>query len=177
MSAAAGLLWLGIRIPPGVWMFVSCECCVLPGRGVCDRTISRPTESYRVGCVCVISKPQQWGGLGASMAVAPREKRPKYVKTRFYCGFKINHWGKNYINGLNVLTEILQTKQITGQERKNVRMFRIAKRMMGLVLRYQKSAAEKTFYGKYQCIFMYFAHWHILCQMTLYQMHNSCNIC
>jgi hypothetical protein len=30
-SAAAGLLGLSVRIPPGAWMSVSCECCVLSG--------------------------------------------------------------------------------------------------------------------------------------------------
>jgi len=28
-SAASLLLGLRVRIPPGVWMFVSCECCML----------------------------------------------------------------------------------------------------------------------------------------------------
>jgi hypothetical protein len=27
-------------------------CCVLPGRGLCDRPITRPEGSYRVWCVC-----------------------------------------------------------------------------------------------------------------------------
>jgi hypothetical protein len=27
-SAAARLLWLRVRIPPGAWMCVCCECCV-----------------------------------------------------------------------------------------------------------------------------------------------------
>jgi hypothetical protein len=31
-SAAGRLLGFRVRIPPMVWMFVSCECCVLPGR-------------------------------------------------------------------------------------------------------------------------------------------------
>jgi len=33
-------------------MSVSCECCVLSGRGLCDGPILRPEEAYRV-CVCV----------------------------------------------------------------------------------------------------------------------------
>jgi hypothetical protein len=43
-------LW--VRIPPGAWMFVCCECCVLSGRGLCDVLILHPGESYRV-CMCV----------------------------------------------------------------------------------------------------------------------------
>jgi len=52
-SAAARLLRLWVQIPPGVWMFVCCECCVLSGRGVCDELITRPEESYRLWCVLV----------------------------------------------------------------------------------------------------------------------------
>jgi hypothetical protein len=29
-------------------MSVSCECCVLSGRGLCDGQVTRPEESYRV---------------------------------------------------------------------------------------------------------------------------------
>jgi hypothetical protein len=32
-------------------MFVSCECCVLSGRGLCDGLITRPEESCRLWCV------------------------------------------------------------------------------------------------------------------------------
>ena len=46
MSVAARLLRLWARIPPGAWMFVCCECCVLSGRGLCDGLITRPEESY-----------------------------------------------------------------------------------------------------------------------------------
>ena len=35
-------------------MDVSCECCVLSGKGLCDRPITRPEESYRMWCVCVL---------------------------------------------------------------------------------------------------------------------------
>jgi hypothetical protein len=46
-SAAARLLRSRVRIPPGAWMSVCCECCVLSGRGLCDELITRPEESYR----------------------------------------------------------------------------------------------------------------------------------
>ena len=52
-SAAAHLLRLWVRIPPGAWMFVCCECCVLSGRGFCDGLITRPEESYQLWCVVV----------------------------------------------------------------------------------------------------------------------------
>ena len=50
-SAAACLLGLWVRIPPGAWIFVSCECCVLSGRGLCSELITYPEESYRLWCV------------------------------------------------------------------------------------------------------------------------------
>jgi len=34
-------------------MSVCCECCVLSGRGLCDKLITRPEESYRLWCVVV----------------------------------------------------------------------------------------------------------------------------
>jgi len=58
-SVAAHLLRSWIRIPPGAWMFVCCECCVLSGRGLCVELITRPEESYRLWSLCVIWKPQE----------------------------------------------------------------------------------------------------------------------
>ena len=54
-SAAARLLGLLVRIPPGAWMLVSNERCVLPGRGLRVGLITRPEESYQLRCVCVWS--------------------------------------------------------------------------------------------------------------------------
>jgi hypothetical protein len=39
------------KIPQETWMSVSCECCVLSGRSLCGRLITRSKESYRVWCV------------------------------------------------------------------------------------------------------------------------------
>ena len=50
-SAAARLLGLWVRIPPGSWMSVSCECSVVSGTGLCFGLITHPEESYRVWCV------------------------------------------------------------------------------------------------------------------------------
>ena len=52
-STAARLLRLWVRIPPGTQTFVCCECCVVPGRGLCDELITRPEESYRLWRVVV----------------------------------------------------------------------------------------------------------------------------
>ena len=47
-SADTLLLRSWVRIPPGEWMDVCCEYCVLSGRGLCDELINRPEESYRL---------------------------------------------------------------------------------------------------------------------------------
>ena len=80
-SAAARLLRLWVRIPPGAWMAVCCECCVLSGRGICDELITRPEESYRMLCVVVCDLETSWmrrpwptGG-----AVAPKRKKKNSV--------------------------------------------------------------------------------------------------
>ena len=45
-SAAARLLGLWVKIPPGVRISVCCECCMLSGKVLCDGPITRPEESY-----------------------------------------------------------------------------------------------------------------------------------
>jgi hypothetical protein len=47
-SAASVLLGMWVQIPSGAWMSLSCECCVLSSRGLCDGLVTRPGESYRV---------------------------------------------------------------------------------------------------------------------------------
>jgi hypothetical protein len=37
-------------------MFVCCECCVLSGRGLCDRLITCPEQSYRLWRIVVWSR-------------------------------------------------------------------------------------------------------------------------
>ena len=50
---AASLLRSWVRIPPRAWIFLCCECRALSGRGLCDKLITRPEESYRLCCVVV----------------------------------------------------------------------------------------------------------------------------
>jgi hypothetical protein len=54
-SKAARLFGMRVRIPPGTWMSVSCDCCVLSGRDLCVGLITRP-ESCWVWCVWVRSR-------------------------------------------------------------------------------------------------------------------------
>ena len=60
-SAAARLLRLWVRIPPGAWIFVCCECCVLSSRGLCDGLIIRSEESYRLWRVVVCDQETSQG--------------------------------------------------------------------------------------------------------------------
>jgi len=71
-SAAACLLRSWVRIPPGAWIFVCWECCVLSGRGLSDELITRPEESYRLLCVVVCDLEtsrmrRPWPALGRSV--------------------------------------------------------------------------------------------------------------
>ena len=82
-SAAASLLRSWVRIPPGAWMFVCCECCVLSGRGFCDKLITRPEESYWLWCVFVCDLEtsrmrRPWPALGRS---ATAKKKKKFKNT------------------------------------------------------------------------------------------------
>jgi hypothetical protein len=86
--AAARLLGLWVRIPPGTWLFVCCECCVLSGRGLCEELITRPEESYRMWCVVVhdletsrMKRP--WPPVG------PQRHRKKNYETR------LQIWARN----------------------------------------------------------------------------------
>ena len=49
-----------VRFPPGAWMSVCCECCMLSGRGLCGKLITRPEESYRLWCVVVCDLETLW---------------------------------------------------------------------------------------------------------------------
>jgi hypothetical protein len=52
-SSVSRLLGMLYQIPPEAWLSVSCECCVLPDRGLCNGPITDPEKSYWV-CRCVI---------------------------------------------------------------------------------------------------------------------------
>ena len=48
-SAADHLLELRVQAPPG-GIYVSCDCCALSVRGLCDGPISCAEESYQLQC-------------------------------------------------------------------------------------------------------------------------------
>jgi hypothetical protein len=78
-------LW--VRIQPGTWMFVCCECCVLSGRGLCDQLITCPEESYRLWCVVVCDLEtsrgrRPWPALGRT---AIGRKKINYTELSSMC--------------------------------------------------------------------------------------------
>jgi len=44
--AVTHLLGLQVQIQAEAWMCVSCECCVLSGRGFCDEPSTHPLDFY-----------------------------------------------------------------------------------------------------------------------------------
>jgi hypothetical protein len=75
-----GARWLGlrVRIPPGAWMPVCCECCVFSGRGLCVGLITRTEESFWVWCVLSVTvKPPEWGDSGSLGVVVPYKGKNK----------------------------------------------------------------------------------------------------
>ena len=96
-SAAARLLRSWVRIPPGAWTFICCECCVLSGRGLCDELITRPEESYRLWCVVVCDletsrMKRPWPALGRS--VTAKKNLLVKIQLRFLWGNKTCTHGK-----------------------------------------------------------------------------------
>jgi hypothetical protein len=76
-SAAARFLGLPVRIPSEAWMSVSCECCAFGGRGLGDRSIPRPRESYRL---CVI----RWNNKSLHLQWVDRNGSD-YEKDKLFC--------------------------------------------------------------------------------------------
>jgi len=59
-STAARLLRLWVRIPPGGMDVCLLWVLLLSGRGLCDKLITRPEESYRLWCVIVCDLETSW---------------------------------------------------------------------------------------------------------------------
>ena len=81
-------------------MSVSCERCVLSGRGLCDGLITRPEESYRVWCVWESSRElngeEAQTQLGLSMHPPPKKKFSDHFRGKVWfphtwkCGSSIS---------------------------------------------------------------------------------------
>jgi hypothetical protein len=82
-SAAVRLLGLCVQIPPGTWMSVCYECCVLSGRGLCVGLITRPEKSYRGWCAWVwswsLDNEEALAHWALRLGLAPLEKKYIYI--------------------------------------------------------------------------------------------------
>ena len=96
-SAGVRLLWLWVRIPPGTRMSARCECCVFPGRGLCDELITRLEQSYRLCCVVVCDLETSWmrRSLSAWGHSVTGEKKCKKCVNQIHEAWLSVYW--NYI--------------------------------------------------------------------------------
>jgi hypothetical protein len=60
-------------------MSVSCECCVLSGRGLCDELVPRP-EECGVSQMCVTMKPRRNEEAQAHIRLSSHRKKNALVK-------------------------------------------------------------------------------------------------
>ena len=75
------LLGLPVRIPPGAWVSVCCECRALSVGGLCDGLISFSWGVLSsVVCLSVIQKPRQWGGPGLLKVSSHSNRRTRPSK-------------------------------------------------------------------------------------------------
>ena len=99
----ADLLRSWVRIPPGAWIFVCCECRVLSGRGLCDELITRPEESYRLWRIVVCDL--ETSRIGVPYTGCPRRNVPDFG--RVFLMFKYTDITQNtYVQSWTV-TEIM----------------------------------------------------------------------
>jgi hypothetical protein len=71
---------MGSNPTGGVWMSVSCECCVLSGRGLCDELVQRSPTDCGVSQVCVIMKPRRNEEAQAHIGISSHRERKKKKK-------------------------------------------------------------------------------------------------
>ena len=98
-SADVHLLGLRVRIQPGAWISVYCDCCVLSGTDLCVGLISRPEESCRLWCVCVWSWSfgneevlAQWGLLSLRKSDPPSEALRIWISVVWFRASYISKW-------------------------------------------------------------------------------------
>ena len=92
--AAARLLELRVRNPSGTRMAVSCDCCTLSGRGLCDCQRSHTDCGVSL---CMIQKHQEPGGPGLRWAVVPKKKMElrKFSVRRAVVAWHLNFFNFN----------------------------------------------------------------------------------
>jgi hypothetical protein len=93
-STAARLLRSWVRIPPGVWMFVCCVCCVLSGRAFCDELITCPEESYQLWHVAVCDHKTSWYEEAIARAGLQSHRNKHYTSISYLLNteWRSYHW-------------------------------------------------------------------------------------
>jgi hypothetical protein len=91
-SAAARLLKMWVWIPQAAWMFVSCGCCVLSDRVLCDEPITSPEEYYRLWCevVCDLETSRMRRPQPRVGPKRHRKKVPTIHEVRVHCLLKLS---------------------------------------------------------------------------------------
>ena len=69
-SAAARMLRSWVRVPPGAWMFVCCECCQVETSATSWSLVQR-SPTVCGASLCVIKKLREWQGPGPLGVGAP----------------------------------------------------------------------------------------------------------
>jgi len=82
--AATRLVGLRVRIPPGLWRSLSCECvcCEVEFCETSRSLIHRSPTECGV-CLCNL-EPSKWGGLGPRRAVVSQEKVSEMVEGEMF---------------------------------------------------------------------------------------------
>jgi hypothetical protein len=86
---SAGLLGLRVRMPPGAWMSVCCECCLFSSRGLCVGLITCQQELYRViygvsACDCEALTVRRPWPIRGCRAMEKIRKRYAFKHDKFF---------------------------------------------------------------------------------------------
>ena len=113
-SATSRLLRMWVRVPPGTWMSVCCECCMLSG-SLCDELITCLGKSYRLWCVVErdlenswMRRPRPTGGRGGCCA---KNEQTKLIFFLIFCWPCISIYLFFNINQLDALNFIISLFQ------------------------------------------------------------------
>ena len=84
LESAAVRLLMWVRIPPGKWMSVFCECWLLSGRSLRDVPITHPEEPYRLWRVTVWSRNFKNEAALARFGLLRKRRRRRRRRRRFW---------------------------------------------------------------------------------------------
>ena len=100
-------------MPPGAWMFVCCECCVLSGRGLCDELITLLEESCRMWCVVVCdletSGMRRAWPTGGCRATHPPPNKQNMIQNIYWFLCTVYVIIVNFYSNFNFLTDFGKT--------------------------------------------------------------------